>query len=162
MRTPGGRPARQGRAGLAAVLAAAAALATACASSGSAQPPGILSATPGGNTVALLETARTPFGTILTNGTGYTLYWFSADTATTSACGDVCASNWPPVTGTPRPAAGLRLPGTLGTIIRSDGTRQATYDGHPLYTFAGDFEPGDVGGSGLTEFGGRWHAIRAG
>jgi predicted lipoprotein with Yx(FWY)xxD motif len=146
-----------------AAAVAVAALATACAS---AQPPtsqpGILSASPGGNTVALLKTARTSFGTILTNATGYTLYWFTKDTATTSACGDVCASNWPPVTGTPRLATGARLHGTLGTLIRPDGTVQATYDGHPLYTFAGDFESGDVGGTGLTEFGGVWHAIQSG
>jgi predicted lipoprotein with Yx(FWY)xxD motif len=147
------------RAGLAVVLACAAALSPACESAGSPQPPGILSANPGGNTVVLLQTARTAFGAILTSGTGYTLYWFSKDTATASACGDVCASNWPPVTGTPRPAAGVSLPGKLGTISRSGGVIQATYDGHPLYTYAGDFEPGDVGGDGTTEFGGRWHAV---
>jgi predicted lipoprotein with Yx(FWY)xxD motif len=146
---------------IAAALAVAA-LTAACGSPGTSSTPGILSASPGGNTVALLKTARTSFGTILTNATGYTLYSFTKDTATTSACGDVCASNWPPVTGTPRLAAGLKLRGTLGTIIRPDGTIQATYDGHPLYTFAGDFEPGDVGGTGLTEFGGSWHAIQSG
>jgi predicted lipoprotein with Yx(FWY)xxD motif len=145
-----------------AAAAALAALTAACGSPGASSTPGILSASPGGNTVALLKTARTSFGNILTNATGYTLYWFTRDTATTSACGDVCASNWPPVTGTPRLAAGTRLHGTLGTIIRPDGTVQATCDGHPLYTFAGDFEPGDVSGTGLTEFGGVWHAIRSG
>ena len=146
---------------IAAALAVAA-LTAACGSPGPLSTPGILSASPGGNTVAFLQTSRTSFGTILTNATGYTLYWFTKDTATTSACGDMCASNWPPVTGTPRRAAGVRLRGTLGTIIRPDGTVQATYDGHPLYTFAGDFEPGDVGGTGLTEFGGVWHAITSG
>ena len=145
-----------------AVALAVAALTAACGSPGTSSQPGILSASPGGNTVALLKTARTSFGTILTNATGYTLYWFTKDTATASACGDVCASNWPPVTGTPRLPASAKLHGTLGTIIRTDGTVQATYDGHPLYTFAGDFEPGDVGGTGLTEFGGVWHAIQSG
>jgi predicted lipoprotein with Yx(FWY)xxD motif len=92
----------------------------------------------------------------------HTLYWFSKDTAMSSACDDACMSNWPPVTGTPRPAAGVSLPGTLGTIIRSDGVHQATYDGHPLYTYAGDFEPGDVGGNSVTEFGGLWYVVRPG
>lgn len=145
---------------IAAALAAAA-LAAACGSPASSSP-GILSASPDGGIVALLKTARTSFGTLLTNGTGYTLYWFTKDTATTSACGGVCASNWPPVTGTPRLAAGTRLHGALAAITRSDGTVQATYDGHPLYTYAGDFEPGDVAGTNLTEFGGLWYAVQAG
>lgn len=116
----------------------------------------------GGNAVALLKTARTALGTVLTNGAGYTLYWFTKDAPTASACGDVCVSNWPPDTGTPRLAAGIRLSGTLGTIIRPDGTIQATYNDHPLYTYAGDFEPGDVGGNGTSEFGGLWYAVNVG
>ena len=158
MRTLGGVR----RAGLAVALACAAALVSACESPSSSQPPGILAANPGGSTVALLKTEHSKFGTLLTNGTGYTVYWFTKDTATTSACGDVCVSNWPPVMGSPRLATGVTLSGTLGTITRSDGVIQATYDGHPLYTFAGDFEPGDVGGTGLTEFGGLWYAVTSG
>jgi predicted lipoprotein with Yx(FWY)xxD motif len=148
--------------GLVAALVCAAALAAACGSPASSRSPGILSASAGGNPFALLATARTGFGTVLTNGTGYTLYWFSKDTVTSSACGDVCMSSWPPVTGTPRPAGRVSVPGTLGTIIRSDGVLQATYDGHPLYTYAGDFEPGDVGGNGVAEFGGLWYVVRPG
>jgi predicted lipoprotein with Yx(FWY)xxD motif len=72
----------------------------------------------------------------------------------------VCVPQWPPLTGAPRPAPGVALKGTLGTIIRPDGVVQATYDGHPLYTFAGDFDPGDVAGNGVTQFGGTWHAAR--
>jgi predicted lipoprotein with Yx(FWY)xxD motif len=49
--------------------------------------------------------------------------------------------------------------GTLGTITRSDGTVQATYDGHPLYTFAGDKSPGQDKGNGVTGFGGKWYAM---
>jgi predicted lipoprotein with Yx(FWY)xxD motif len=139
------------------------ALATACGSSGSsassAAAPGPLSASEGGNLATLLKTAATRVGTVLTDGTGYTLYWFTQDTATSSACNNVCQNNWPPVTGRPKLAAGVSLPGKLGAFIRVGGATQATYDGHPLYTYAGDFEPGDAEGNGLHEYGGFWYAI---
>jgi predicted lipoprotein with Yx(FWY)xxD motif len=139
-------------------------LAAACA--GTAHPSGssgVLSGTIGGNAVALLKTLRTPTsGTVVSSGTGYTLYWFSRDSARSSACDTLCIAQWPPVTGAPRPASGVTLPGTLGTITREGGVVQATYDGHPLYTFAGDFDPGDVGGNGVVQFGGTWHAVRPG
>jgi predicted lipoprotein with Yx(FWY)xxD motif len=149
------------RAGLAAAALLACAGLAACSSS-SSSAPGMLSASMGGNAVALLKTAHTALGTLLTNGAGYTLYWFSKDTPTASACGADCVSNWPPVTGRPRLTPGVRIPGALGTITRPDGTIQATFDSHPLYTYAGDFEPGDVGGNGTSEFGGLWYAVNVG
>jgi predicted lipoprotein with Yx(FWY)xxD motif len=149
------------------VLALAMPLAAACA--GTANPSttassnGVLSGTIGGNAVALLKTLRTSSaGTVVSSGTGYTLYWFSRDTARSSACDTLCIAQWPPVTGVPRAASGVTLPGRLGTVTRSGGVVQATYDGHPLYTFAGDFDPGDVGGNGVVQFGGTWHAVRPG
>jgi predicted lipoprotein with Yx(FWY)xxD motif len=113
----------------------------------------------GGNPTTTLKTENSSFGTVLTDGLGYTLYWFDKDTATKSACTGVCVSNWPPVTGAPKPAAGLSLPGQLGTFTRSDGTVQATYDGHPLYTYAGDPGPDQVGGNDIVEYGGIWYAM---
>ena len=72
--------------------------------------------------------ARTIGGVnLLTNANGLTLYWFAPDTSTKSACYGSCAAYWPPVTGTP--SAGPGVTGTLGTITRTDGTKQATYDG---------------------------------
>ena len=79
-----------------------------------------------------LKTARIGGATVLTNAEGFTLYSFASDTATKSACYGDCAAYWPPVTGTP--AGGQGVTGRLGTIARSDGTTQATYNGHPLYT----------------------------
>jgi predicted lipoprotein with Yx(FWY)xxD motif len=145
-------------------LALTAPLVAACAATASSQAsPGLLSGPVGGNAVAFLTTLRTSSaGTVVASGPGYTLYWFSDDTRASSACGTLCIAQWPPVTGAPEAAAGVALPGTLGTITRSGGTVQATYDGHPLYTFAGDFDPGDVGGDGVVQFGGTWHAVRPG
>ena len=56
-------------------------------------------------------------------------------------------------------AAGVT--GTFGTITRSDGSVQATFDGHPLYTFVGDTAPGQANGNGLNAAGGLWHEVTA-
>ena len=91
---------------------------------------------------------------IVTNASGKTLYWFVPDTSSASKCTGSCATYWPPVTG---PAtAGSGVTGMLGTITRPDGTTQATYDGHPLYTYAGDSAPGQAKGNGLNVSGGLW------
>ncbi|HWX96883.1 MAG TPA: hypothetical protein VNZ01_08510 [Solirubrobacteraceae bacterium] len=47
----------------------------------------------------------------------------------------------------------------MGTIRRSDGTRQLTYNGHPLYTFLQDSTPGQTHGQGLTAFGAAWFVL---
>jgi predicted lipoprotein with Yx(FWY)xxD motif len=102
--------------------------------------------------------ARTIGGVnLLTNSRGLTVYWFAPDTSTKSACYGSCAAYWPPVTGTP--SAGPGVTGTLGTITRTDGTRQATYDGHPLYTYVGDNAPGQANGNNLNLNGGLWHEV---
>jgi predicted lipoprotein with Yx(FWY)xxD motif len=101
---------------------------------------------------------RTINGTaVVTDAKGLTLYWFAPDTSTTSKCTGSCATYWPPVTGPV--TAGSGVTGTLGTITRSDGTTQATYDGHPLYTYAGDSAPGQAKGNGLNASGGLWYEM---
>jgi len=94
--------------------------------------------------------------TVLTSSKGFTLYSFAPDTPTTSKCNGPCAKAWPPVKG-PVTAAGVT--GTFGTITRSDGSVQATFDGHPLYAFVGDTAPGQAKGNGLNAAGGLWHEI---
>lgn len=98
-------------------------------------------------------------GTILTDGsTGMTLYTFGADTpsAGTSACYTACAQNWPPFLSSAVPAQVSGLSGTLGLITRTDGTKQVTLGGRPLYLFKFDAAPGDVKGQGINAFGGIW------
>jgi predicted lipoprotein with Yx(FWY)xxD motif len=106
---------------------------------------------------AALKTARIGGVTLLTNAKGFTLYSFAPDTAGTSKCSGSCAVYWPPVTA---PAtAGPGVTGKLGTITRSDGSTQATYNGHPLYTYVGDGAPGQAHGNNLNLNGGLWHDV---
>jgi predicted lipoprotein with Yx(FWY)xxD motif len=96
-------------------------------------------------------------GSILTDGQGFTLYTFDGDTPGESACNDDCAALWPPlVLDVGEPVAPDGLMGTLGVIVRADGSRQVTLDDRPLYRFAGDREPGDLNGDGVE---GVWHAV---
>jgi predicted lipoprotein with Yx(FWY)xxD motif len=103
-------------------------------------------------------------GTALVDGNGHTLYLFEADRATTSACAGGCAQVWPPLVthGSAPTASGPVQATLLGTTPRADGTQQVTYNGHPLYYFAGDEAPGDVRGQGLNQFGAKWYVVAPG
>ena len=105
-----------------------------------------------------LKTATIGGTTVLTNAKGFTLYSFAPDTPATSKCYGSCAAYWPPVTGTA--AANPGVPGRVGTIKRTDGSQQLTYNGHPLYTYVGDSAPGQARGNNLNLNGGLWHEIR--
>jgi predicted lipoprotein with Yx(FWY)xxD motif len=103
-----------------------------------------------------LEKVKTAAGPVLADAKGFALYWYAKDTTMTSACTGSCATAWPPVTGQPGAAMGVHLVGKFGTIKRANGALQATYKGHPLYTYAGDSAPGQTKGNGLD---GTWHVI---
>ena len=105
-----------------------------------------------------LKTAKVSGITVLTNTNGLTLYWFAPDTPATSRCTGSCTAYWPPVTGSPK--AGPGVTGNLGTIKRPGGGVQATYDGHPLYTYVGDNGPGQAQGNNLNLNGGLWYEVR--
>ncbi len=94
---------------------------------------------------------------LLTNAKGFTLYWFAPDSPNRSVCYGDCAAYWPPVAG--NEAAGPGVTGKIGTISRTDGTTQATYDGHPLYTYVGDNAPGVAAGNNINLNGGLWHDV---
>ena len=142
-------------------LAAAGLIAAGCGSSGSPSTPAS-SGSPAhtgaqASTGSALKTASISGATVLTNAKGFTLYWFVPDTSTKSNCNGSCATIWPPVKG---PAtAGTGVTGKLTTITRSDGSMQATYNGHPLYTYTGDTAPGQNNGNGLNASGGIWHEV---
>jgi predicted lipoprotein with Yx(FWY)xxD motif len=106
-----------------------------------------------------LKAVRIGAVTVLADANGRTLYWFAPDTAARSACYGSCAAYWPPVKG--RAAAGPGVTGKLSVLTRSDGSVQATYDGHPLYTYVGDRAPGQANGNGLNLNGGLWHEVTA-
>lgn len=96
-------------------------------------------------------------GSFLVDAQGRTLYLFLADTPTSSACSGGCAMNWPPLLTTGAPQAGEGVDASkLGILMRSDGTTQVTYNGHPLYYFAGDTQAGDTNGQGI---GGKWYVV---
>ena len=109
-----------------------------------------------GSTTAL-SAKKVGSATLLTNSKGHTLYWFVPDTSTTSKCNGSCAHYWPPLHGPVTAGSGVK--GTLGVITRSNGSKQATWNGHPLYTYVGDTSPGMAKGNGLNISGGVWHEI---
>ena len=158
--------ARSGRglAGMRAVLAAAGALSLTALAVLGGSVAAATSAPAGGSTSAsdtpaVLKTATIGGVTMLTNAKGLTLYWFAPDTSARSVCYGTCAAYWPPVTGAP--VAGPGVTGRIGTISRTDGGTQVTYDGHPLYTYVGDTAPGQASGNNLDLNGGFWHEVTA-
>lgn len=100
-------------------------------------------------------------GTILVTSEGLTLYDFHKDEEGTSACYGACAGAWPPLLteGDPQ-AQGAADRSLLGTTKRRDGTVQVTYNGWPLYTYAGDKAPGEANGNDIDQFGAEWYALQ--
>jgi predicted lipoprotein with Yx(FWY)xxD motif len=148
----------------AAAAFAAAALTVAGCSSGPANNPtssgnthSSSPSTPASTSSASVTTATIGGAKVLTNAQGFTIYWFGPDTSTASHCNGTCATYWPPVKGPVTAMAGIM--GTFGTIKRSDGSLQATYNGHPLYTYIGDKSPGQAKGNDLNASGGVWHEV---
>lgn len=136
---------------LAAVLVAAAA----CSSNSSGA--GATSTVSSGT---VITTRSGPDGTYLAASSGRAIYLWVADRVNVSECSGACASTWPPVVAKGKlSASGGAVAKDLGTIIRSDGTKQVTYGGHPLYYFAGDSGAGTTKGQGSNTFGAKWWLI---
>jgi predicted lipoprotein with Yx(FWY)xxD motif len=144
----------------AAVIAAALGVAACGSSSSSSSSPASAppsAAAGSASSASALKITTIDGTTVLTNAQGFTLYMFAPDTVTASKCIGSCAQIWPPVTGPATAAHGIT--GTLGTINRVNGATQATYNGHPLYTYAGDTQPGQDKGNGIK---GVWHVVTPG
>lgn len=156
------------RAGTAALVLAGALAVAACGSSGSSSKTSTSASSPAststGSSVsakgAPVGTAKGPTGTYLTGSSGRALYLWVADSNGQSNCSGACAQAWPPLlTSTTPSASGGVSAADLGTITRSDGTKQVTYKGHPLYYFAGDTGPGTTQGQGSDGFGAKWWLV---
>jgi predicted lipoprotein with Yx(FWY)xxD motif len=100
-------------------------------------------------------------GTVLVDSQGLTLYDFHKDKGSTSSCYGACAAAWPPLLTEGNPQAqGPADRSMLGTTKRKDGTVQVTYNGWPLYTYAGDQGPGEANGNDIDQFGAEWYALQ--
>jgi predicted lipoprotein with Yx(FWY)xxD motif len=114
----------------------------------------------GGGSKTINVTDNGDLGKILTDSKGRTIYLFEKDTGPKSTCSGACATDWPPVTTTGKPTAGSGLTASMvGTTTRSDGAKQVTYNGHPLYLYVGDQKAGDTNGQAVDAFGAKWYAL---
>jgi predicted lipoprotein with Yx(FWY)xxD motif len=150
----------------------AAVVVAACSSgaSSSAAAPAAPAASPAGGSSSsagasssggtVITTAKSSGGTVLASSSGRAVYLWAKDTGDMSNCNGACAGAWPPVTTTgTATASGGAQASDIGTITRSDGTKQVTYDGHPLYYFSGDSGPGTASGQGSDAFGAKWWLV---
>jgi predicted lipoprotein with Yx(FWY)xxD motif len=108
----------------------------------------------------VVRTTKSSLGTYLTGASGRALYIWVADRKGRSNCSGACAAVWPPLVTKAAPnATGGVIAADLGTITRSDGTKQVTYTGRPLYYYVGDTAPGMTSGQGSGQFGAKWWLI---
>jgi predicted lipoprotein with Yx(FWY)xxD motif len=131
---------------------------SAAVTSSSSASPGSTAASASAS-AASIKLASTPLGMVIVDEKGLTLYLYTKDTGTSSTCEGACATAWPPATVTGSPTAGSGLDQSkVATTMRTDGTTQITYAGHPLYRFMQDTAPGQTNGEAV---GGIWFAVDA-
>ena len=144
------------------LLAATVFLAVACGTTG-----GAAGTTPSASETAMmhhaaLDVSDSRFGQVLVDGQGRALYLFAADTTSASTCYDACATAWPPLLtdkGAKVDAMHAATAVLTGTTTRRDGTVQVTYNGHPLYYFQGDTQPGQITCQAVVNFGAAWYVV---
>lgn len=103
----------------------------------------------------LTSATKAKVGSVIVDAQGRTLYRFTAEAEGLPVCTGACVVTWPPAlagtaSGLPEHAATVRRPG--------GGELQLTYDGHPLYRYAGDRSKADANGEGV---GGQWYVVKA-
>ena len=109
----------------------------------------------GGSYTLTVVSTNATVGAYLAGEDGKTLYTFTPDSAPNkSTCNGDCATNWPPLV---EAVAGTGVSGTIATFARDDGSNQVSYNGKPLYYFAGDKAAGDTNGQGV---GGKWFVAK--
>jgi predicted lipoprotein with Yx(FWY)xxD motif len=107
-----------------------------------------------------ISTTSGPDGTYLSGASGRAIYLWVADSGSKSNCSAECAKVWPPVltNGKPTAASGVSA-SDLATTTRSDGAKQVTYMGHPLYYFIADSSSDPTKGQGSDSFGAKWWLV---
>jgi predicted lipoprotein with Yx(FWY)xxD motif len=106
-----------------------------------------------------IRTAAGPLGMILTDARGMTLYYFANDIPASgaSSCTGPCAAAWPVFSVETVKVSAPLDPADFGSIARTDGTKQTTYYGWPLYYYKADTRPGDTGGENVLKV---WFVIK--
>ena len=139
------------------VVIVAAAIAVIVSATGSSAKKG--PAVPANSVISVRQTS---LGKTLVDANGRTLYLFAADKPNVSKLSAAGQAIWPPFTSTAKPAAtGGAVAGDIGTVTGAgaNGAAQVTYNGHPLYYYVGDSNPGQTTGQGLNQFGARWYVL---
>jgi predicted lipoprotein with Yx(FWY)xxD motif len=109
----------------------------------------------GGDKAPVSSAQKAKVGRVIVDADGRTLYRFTAEAQGRPVCTGACVKTWPPATVSKSGG----LPDHVATVDRPDGGGlQLTYDGHPLYRYAGDRSSGDAKGDGV---GGQWYAVKA-
>ena len=133
---------------------------TATAAAATAPAASTTSTTAAAASGVTVKTAKGSGGTYLAGPNGHALYLWIADSGGKSACMGTCAKAWPPLVTKGNPTAGSGVAASdLGTTMRSDGTEQVTYKGHPLYYFVADTSAGSIKGQGSDAFGAKWWLV---
>jgi predicted lipoprotein with Yx(FWY)xxD motif len=134
--------------------------ATAAAAPGSTSSTSVTTSAAAVTTGVMVKTAKGSSGTYLAGPNGHALYLWVADSGDMSSCSGACAHAWPPLLTKGKPTAGPGVNASdLGTTMRSDGTEEVTYKGHPLYYFIADTSAGSAKGQGSDSFGAKWWLI---
>ena len=116
----------------------------------------------GTRTGATVNLRKTRLGSVLVTSKGHTLYLFMKDKNGKSSCNASCPTFWPPLLSHAKPTAGSGVKASLlGTTRRSNGSRQVTYNKHPLYSYTLDKKAGQTKGEGMLAFGAEWYAVSA-
>ena len=109
-----------------------------------------------------ISVANSRYGKIIVDGSSRTLYLFDIERDHMPICNSACAVAWPPLLA---PSGAASAPGLdealIATVARNDGSLQLTYNGHPLYYYAGDHSAGEIKCQAVIEFGGGWYVIDA-
>jgi predicted lipoprotein with Yx(FWY)xxD motif len=142
--------------GVAVAVSACGASSSSSSSAANATP----AASSGSGTALSISTAKGSDGTYLIGPDGRALYLWVADANGKSSCSGACAQAWPPLLVKGKPSTSGGANGSdIGTVTRSNGAKQVTYMGHPLYYYAGDSAKGQVNGQGSDQFGAKWWLV---